>query len=154
MSPRRFLCAIALCAVLLGLLASGAHGAVWVELDDLRVTLHHTDAEWQCAAEIVADIEIGDELITVVERDVALAQADCICDFDLRFGFELPAPGLYHVQLWRGTILVTELWLMVGGTPVGMQATVAQSDCGGWATGIPEPPPPIVPSFSTIKSLY
>jgi hypothetical protein len=157
MTIRRGICAVVLGILILLLLATGVRGLVWVEVDGLRVELFHTAAEFQCAAEVVGNISFDDDLVTVLEEDVSEAQADCICDFDLRFGFELPAPGLYLLQLWhpRPPFLVGEFWIDADGSPAGAPPTVLQSSCGGWATHIPDPPPRFPdPSFSLIKSRY
>ncbi len=157
MSLGRRVCVLVLGLLLILITAKALRGEVWVEVDGLWVDLFHTGAEFQCAAEIVGNLEIEGSLAMITEEDVSETPANCICDFDLRFGFELPAPSFYLLQLRspHPPYLLAEFWIDAAGATVGLSATVDQSDCGGWATGIPNPPTPSpAPSFSAIKSRY
>ncbi len=142
---------------------SKARADVWADVDGTDVSLFHTDARYNCCWVLDVNLDFGAGVIDLWEIEGEGGDTCyCFCDFDLRFDFSVPEPGDYLLNVWY---FVTEEYPnhyeLVSTLPITitaggiLAATVDQSDCGGWATGIPSPPTPSPdPSFSAIKSRY
>lgn len=122
------------------------------------VNLFHLASSWQCAAEIEVSIVFGNPRIELYEYDTG-DPADCYCDFDLRFDFEVPDPGSYLLEVWKETgpatfVLMAEIPIQIEGLFAGREGVeVDQSLCGGWPTAVPEAGL-LSLDFSTLKSRY
>jgi hypothetical protein len=134
---------------------------IWAEVADGRVTVYHLGAEYNCCWRLEAEVSTGAALIDLFEqRGEASEECDCICNFDLRFGFAAPAAGNYLLRVWAAVypgqdpLLLGELVLEIPAQGAG-PLLVDQSGCGGWVTGVPDPPTALAPSsFSAVRALY
>ncbi|MBM4117758.1 hypothetical protein FJ251_08445 [bacterium] len=159
----RGLCGLALALALL-LLASSpcAAEAIWVELgEDGLVDVWHIDVEYNCCWLIAADTQTAGGVVDLFElRGPGSEDCICMCEFDLHFSFAAPPPGEYLLRVWYAVYpgeeppLAAELPLVIPAAGAG-PVLVDQSPCGGWATGVPDPPRWLEnPSFSAIRAHY
>ncbi len=153
-----------LIALVLVLIAASPCAAetIWAELgDDGLVDVWHIDVEYNCCWLITADVVTAGPVIDFFEqRGPGSEDCICMCEFDLHFSFAAPAPGDYLLRVWYAAydgeepVLAAELPLSIPAAGAGA-IQVAQSPCGGWATGVPDPPTPLgALSFSAIRALY
>jgi len=136
--------------------------AIWAELgDDGLVDVWHVDVEYNCCWLIAADVVTTGQLIDLFElRGPGSDECICMCEFDLHFSFPAPPPGEYLLRVWYAAFpgedpeLAAELPLSIPGAGAG-PVQWAQSPCGGWVTGVPDPPTALESrSFSAIRALY
>jgi hypothetical protein len=158
---RKHLVGWAVVALLLVAALPCAAESVWTELWGGTIGVYHVGAEYNCCWVIEAEVETAGQVIDLYElRGEASEECDCICIFDLRFAFAAPEPGQYLLRVWRAVYagqeppLVAELPLEIPAAGAGA-IQVLQSPCGGWVTGVPDPPTPAAASsFSAIRALY
>jgi len=139
---------------------SSARADVWAEVSGNDVSVYHTVAHYNCCWIVDMELEFLDGLVNLREVEGAGSEyCYCFCDFDLRFDFAIPEPGDWLIQVWYfDSEAVPPEHVLIATLPVtiedaqGSESAVAQSDCGGWATAVPELPPESGSSFSTIKA--
>ena len=153
-----------LIALVLILIATSPCAAedIWAELGgDGLVHVWHIDVEYNCCWFIGAEVLTAEGVIDLNElREPESEDCLCMCFFDLHFSFPAPEPGQYLLRVWYAAspgedpLLAGELSLEIPAAGVGT-IQIAQSPCGGWATGVPDPPTPLgASSFSAIRALY
>jgi hypothetical protein len=153
-----------LLAVVFILVASSpcAAEAIWAELGEGGlVHVWHVDVEYNCCWLIAAEVTTAGAVIDLFElRGPGSEDCYCMCDFDLHFSFAAPPPGEYLLRVWYAVLpgeeppLAAELPLTVPAQGAGALQW-AQSPCGGWVTGVPDPPLSVpTSSFSAIRALY
>jgi len=138
-----------LAALALLLWASSAEAdEIWAEVDGFTVTVYHLDAYYNCCWFLAADIDVSAPIVDLYEVEGPGSEyCLCYCSFDLSFEFEIPQPGEYLLRVWYYDTYGNDEWVHVlaaelpivieapgGGAP---DCQVAQSDCGGWPTGLP-----------------
>jgi hypothetical protein len=160
--PRKLLGLLIALVFILIATSPGAAEDLWAEVgDDGVVDLWHIDVEYNCCWLIAADVVTAGPVIELFElRGPGSDDCICMCEFDLHFGFAAPPPGDYLLRVWYAVYpgedpeLAAELPLSIPAAGAGA-IQVAQSPCGGWVTGVPDPPPAVgADSFSAIRALY
>jgi hypothetical protein len=159
--PRRLLGFLIALILILVATSPCAAEEIWAEITGGAVGVYHIGAEYNCCWVIAAEVAMAGEAIDLYElRGPASEECDCICLFDLRFAFPAPPPGQYQLRVWRAVYdgqeppLIAQLPLLIP-TAGGGEVQVLQSPCGGWVTGVPDPPTPQgALSFSAIRALY
>ncbi|MCP4547725.1 MAG: hypothetical protein GY835_14790 [bacterium] len=134
---------------------NGLADEIWLDITGNTVTLHHSNAQYHCAAEVDLEVQFFCTAIAAYEIDLAEWAAYCICRFDLEFEFDVPEAGDYTLVLFDlvGVPIAEFQFTIDEVIDFRPLITVAQSDCGGWVTGIPEGSEESI-VWSTLKALY
>lgn len=84
-----------------------------------RLQIHHDSVVYQCAAKIELHVTRNGQLIHIEERDVASAQANCTCPYNLKYEFPLEY-GDYRIRINDGNTFpftytsATDMTLILG----------------------------------------
>lgn len=126
-----------------------------VVIDNIYV--YHDQAEWNCCATIVFDLEAHSDTFDLYESETyEMGPCDCICCFDLLTTITGVSPGGYLVRVLAAETgkLLGEVSVEVPGSftrssavsqPSGVHAVATglgatlQSPCGGWTADVTEP---------------